>query len=225
LLPFAWLSPNVAMPSWFSGANSSAFDVTHQDMDLSIGTRARRVTLAAASTGLALGFMLVSIYVDAISGAEASNIGVASPDSIQLAQAFTAALNAHDEDGLVGLFTEDDAGPTITADRFAWQKFEIRLWAQQQIQANIRTEGFDYRVTERGAAWNADVYRDDWRAVGITAQRVTNSIWVHNGQLADFTSKLTEPGDHHQLGRLWQPGTAPERPTSIARPKWTSTSV
>jgi hypothetical protein len=28
---------------------------------------------------------------------------------------------------LVDLFTDGD-GPTVTADRFAWQKFEIRRW-------------------------------------------------------------------------------------------------
>jgi hypothetical protein len=81
----------------------------------------------------------------------------------QLAHAFTAALNAR----------------------------EIRLWAQQQVQAGIRTVAYDFRVTENGAAWTADVYREDWRAVGVTPLRVTNSIWVHNGQLANFTSKLT----------------------------------
>ena len=140
--------------------------------------------LAAASTGLAFGWMLVSVRLDTISGAEASNIGTEVPRSIQLAQAFTAALNAHDVDVLVELFTQYDAGPTVTADRFAWQKFEIRLWAQQQVQAGIRMEAYDYRVTEHGAAWTADAYREDWRAVGVTPLRVTNSIWVHNGQLA-----------------------------------------
>jgi hypothetical protein len=182
-----------ARPLWSSNAKLAGVGVAHQDMHFSIGTVAWRVrglatsaALAAASIGRAFGFMLVSIRLDAISGAEASDVGVAPPDSIQLAHAFTAALNAHDEDALVALFTEDDAGPTVTADRFAWQNFEIRLWAQQQIQANIRTEGFDYRVTERGAAWNADVYRDDWgggrhyRAAGdelhLGAQRPTGGF-------------------------------------------------
>jgi hypothetical protein len=116
------------------------------------------------------------------------------------------ALNAHDVDALVELFTEMDAGPTITADRFAWQKSEIRQWARLQVQADIQTEDHDYRVTEHGVAWDADMYRDDWRALGLTPLRVTNSIRVQNGQLADFTSKPSEPSELQRLGRLWQPG-------------------
>jgi hypothetical protein len=188
-------------------------------MHRSFPSIAASLALAAASIGLAFGFTLVSIRLDAISADAASDTGTELPDSIQLAQAFTAALNAHDVDALVELFTDEDAGPTVTADRFAWQKFEIRLWAQQQTDAGIRTEAFDYRVTEHGAAWSADVYRDDWRAVGVTPLRVSNSIWVHNGHLADFTSQLSEPSDLPRLGQLWQPGAVPERPTTTARPK------
>jgi hypothetical protein len=164
--------------------------------------------------GLAIGFTLGSVRLDVISAADASNVVTELPRSIQLAQAFTAALNGHDVDALVELFTEEDAGPTVTADRFAWQKFEIRLWAQQQVQAGIRSEAYDFRVTEHGAAWKADVYRDDWRALGAEFVPVTNTIWVHNGQLADFTSNLSDPRDMQRLGPLWQPGAVPDRPTT-----------
>jgi hypothetical protein len=136
-------------------------------------------------------------------------------ESIQLSLAFTATLNAYDVDALVDLFTEEDAGPTVTADRSAWQKFEIRLWALRQVEAGIRMEAHDYRVTQHGAACRADVYRDDWSALGLTSLAVTNSIWLHKGRLADFTSRLTKPGDLLRLGRLWQPGVVPERPTKI----------
>src|SRR5689334_12118762 len=47
------------------------------------------------------------------------------PESIALARDFTAALNAHDVEALLALFTEEDAGPSVMADRSAWQKFEI----------------------------------------------------------------------------------------------------
>ena len=40
---------------------------------------------------------------------------------------------------------------------------------------------------------------------------VSNSIWVHNGQLADFSSTLSEPRDAERLGDLWRPGAAPDR--------------
>lgn len=166
-----------------------------------------------ASIGLAFGLALVSARLDTMFFAgEASNVGTELPESIQLAQAFTAALNAYDVDALLDLFTEEDAGPTVTADRSAWQKFEIRRWAERQVEAGIRMEAYDYRVTEHGAAWRADVYRDDWSALGLTPLAVTNSIWLHKGHLADFTSRLTAPGDLLRLGRLWQPGVVPERP-------------
>jgi hypothetical protein len=183
-----------------------------------VGTAA----VMSASIGLAVGFTLAAVHLDAISGAEASSTGTELPSSIQLAQAFTAALNAHDVDAVVELFTEEDAGPTVTADRYAWEKFEIRLWAQQQAQGGFRADAYDYRVTDHGATWGADVYRDDWRALGVTAVRVLNTIWVHNGYVADFTSELGEPSDQLRLGRLWQPGTIPERPTVTWRPNATS---
>jgi hypothetical protein len=91
--------------------------------------------LMTISTGLAGGFTLVSLRLGASSRAEASNIRTELPASIQLAQAFTAALNAHDVDALVELFTEEHAGPTVTADRFAWQKFEIRCGLSSRSRA------------------------------------------------------------------------------------------
>jgi hypothetical protein len=136
------------------------------------------------------------------------------PDALALARAFTAALDGHDVEALVALFTEEDAGPTVTADRSAWQKFEIALWAEQQVRANIRVEAHDYRLTEHGVAWDAEVYRDDWAALGVAALPVTNSIWVHAGKLADFTSTPRDRRLAERLGDLWRPGAAPERPAS-----------
>jgi hypothetical protein len=139
-------------------------------------------------------------------GVEATNL--------ELAQAFTAAVNAQDVDSLVDLFTEEDAGPTVTADRFAWQKFEIRLWAQKAADMNIQVVAQQYRLTEQGAVWDADEYRDDWAAIGMRVLRVTNSICVHNGKIASFASTPSNPIDADQLGNLWQPGASPERTSS-----------
>jgi len=172
------------------------------------------MALMATSIGLAFGFTLLAASLGANPEAEASRVLPDAPDALQLAQAFTAALNAHDSDALIDLFTEEDAGPMVSADRFAWQKFEIRLWARQQIEAGIQTEAYAYRLSERGASWKADVYRADWNALGLPRLRVTNSIWVHHGRLAGFTSQPIEPGDVMMLGRLWQPGTTPEHPTT-----------
>jgi hypothetical protein len=130
------------------------------------------------------------------------------PPSVTLAKAFTAALNAHDTDTLVSLFTDEDAGPTVSADRSAWLKFEIRVWAEQQFRSGIRVEAHEYWLTEQGAAWNADVCRDDWHDLGVRRLPVTNSIWVHNGKVANFTSRPRQPIDVAQLGGLWQPGAS-----------------
>jgi hypothetical protein len=132
--------------------------------------------------------------------------------AIELAQAFTAATNAHDVDMLVALFTDEDAGPTITADRSAWLKFEIALWAQLQNRMNVHVEAYDYRITEHGVAWDADVYRDDWALLGVTALPVTNSIWVHRGKLANFTSTPHHPHATQLLGDAWLAGAVPDRP-------------
>ena len=126
--------------------------------------------------------------------------------SIALAQEFTDALNAHDVDTVVALFTEENSGPTVNADRYAWQKYEIRMWAQQQVDANIQVQAFDYRLTEHGAEWSANLYRDDFG----DAVPVTSSIWIDNGKIADFTSVLNDARDAERLGALWQPGSLVE---------------
>jgi hypothetical protein len=135
------------------------------------------------------------------------------PDPIELAQALTAALNDHDVEALLALFTDEDAGPTVNADRYAWLKSEIALWAEQQVARNIHVSASQYRLTEHGAAWEAEVYRDDWSASGVASLSITNAIWVHDGKLANFTAKLVDQRDAERLADRWQPGATPERPT------------
>jgi hypothetical protein len=169
------------------------------------------VSLAHHLRGLA-GFALVSLCLVTIPTVEAANHErTVTPSSIELAQAFTAALNAHDVDALVEMFTDEDSGPTVNADRYAWQRFEIRLWAQQQVAANIHVEAYDFQVTEHGAAWNADVFRNDWQEWGVSLLPVTNTIWVHEGKLADFTSQLRDGRDAERLSSLWEPGMSVRR--------------
>jgi len=168
--------------------------------------------LVLAVSGSAAGFAQVSARLVAPAASEVTMARRTDvPQSIELAQAFTAALNAHDVDAVVELFTDEDAGPTVNADRYAWGKFEIRLWGLRQVRAGYRITAYDYWETEHGAAWTADAYRHDWLALGLTALPVTNSIWVHRGRVADFTSRPREAGDVVSLGRTWRPGAAPER--------------
>ena len=166
----------------------------------------------AARVGALAGSVLFSICLITTASADAvHNDATSPPTSIELAQAFTTALNDHDVDAVVAMFTDEDSGPTVNADRRAWQKFEIRLWAEQQVAADISTEAYDYRTTEYGAAWSGNVHRADWAAKGVEVVAVSNSIWVHNGQLADFYSTLSELRDAERLGDLWRPGAAPDR--------------
>jgi hypothetical protein len=178
-----------------------------------------RVTsiLAIATIGLlsiSMGFVFSAALVreTALLEKELSSGPAAQPqDAVALAQALTVELNAHDVDGLVELFTDDDAGPSVSADRYAWLKFEIRLWAQKQADTNFRMQAYEFRVTEQGAAWDADLYRDDWAAIGVSPLQVTNSIWVQNGRIANFTEKPRNSNDTDKLANQWQPGRAPER--------------
>jgi hypothetical protein len=153
---------------------------------------------------------LVAHAGGAQSSYESSESAAECPAAIELARAFTAALNGNDVETLVDLFTDEDAGPTVTADRFAWQKFEIRRWAERQVEMHINAHTYDYRLTEHGAAWDADVYRDDWAALGVPALAVTNSVWVHHGKLANFTSVPRNPADTQPMGDRWRPATGPE---------------
>jgi hypothetical protein len=116
---------------------------------------------AIAATGTALTLFAVPA---AIGASVDEQIDVVA--SIELAQAFTSALNDHDVDRVVDMFTDEDSGPTVSADAYAWEKFEIRLWAQRQAVHKIHTTAYDFQVTEHGAEWNADVFCDDFQEWG-----------------------------------------------------------
>lgn len=163
--------------------------------------------ILAVSAVTAYGFASVVERVGAMSDAAPESVSEQS-DGVVLAQALTAAINRHDVEEFVGLFTEEDGGPTLVADRFAWQKFEIALWAQEQVRANVVIEAYNYQATENGATWDANVYRDDWVAIGISPLAVTNSVWVHHGKLANFTSVPRFATDAQQLGDRWRPAAS-----------------
>ena len=200
-------------------ASGSAQDVLSTKRFISLGGWShmlRRLAPAAvfaiALGGLAFGSAHVFDRLIPVSpAAVASSVTSSPPNNLALAHRFTAALNAHDVDALVELFTDDDDnnGASVHADRYAWNKFEIRVWAQWHVRANTYMDARDYRATKNGAAWNAEVSRDDWQQLGVHSVSVLNSIWVHDGKLVDFTSKPLEHRDVEQLGRLWQPSTSP----------------
>ena len=52
------------------------------------------------------------------------------------------------------------------------------------------------------------MYRDDWAALGIPTLHVTNSIWVHQGRIANFTSHADNSREAERLGDLWSPREA-----------------
>ena len=167
---------------------------------------------AAVLSGLAFGSGLVFDRLIPVSPAAVASSATSSPPkNLELAQRFTAALNAHDVDALVELFTDDDDdnGATVHADRYAWNKLEIRVWAQRQVRANTHMDARDYRATKNGAAWNAEVHREDWRQLGVDSLTMLNSIWVHDGKVVDFTSKPLSEHEAELLGRLWRPRASP----------------
>ena len=48
-------------------------------------------------------------------------------------------------------------------------------------------EAYGYRFADHGVAWDAEVTRADWTALGVKALPVTSTIWVYHGKLANFT--------------------------------------
>jgi hypothetical protein len=187
---------------------SSTPDPSRRAGARALGPRAARAA-AVAAAGLAFALLSAPIVMAAPVFA-ADDLGARRPCGLGLAHAFTAALNAHDVDALVDLFGDGGAGPTVQADRYAWHKAEIRLWARQQVRANIRVAPYDYRTTAHGATWKAAVHRDDWHAAGVETLAVTNTIWVEDGKLTGFTASLADPRDAERLGRLWRPGAGPD---------------
>ena len=152
-------------------------------------------------------FLSASLVLPAVAQDE-----VSVPNNVAIARALTAALNAHDVETLVGLFSEEGPGATVHAERHAWTTFEIRIWAQQQVRGNIRVDAENYDVTQHGAAWTATAYRDDFLALGVAGLPMLNTIFVEDGKIMDFTSRLANPPDAGLLQYLWRPGSAPDYP-------------
>jgi hypothetical protein len=187
-------------------------------------------TRAAIAIAAAFICALMLARADTSAPAAAStDFGAQPTSSVALAQALTAALNTHDVEALVQLFSEEGPGATVHADRYAWTKYEIRLWAQQQVRANIQIDAHDYWVTDHGAAWNATVYRQDWRELGVNALPVLNAISVADGKLMDFTARRrthsTPSGCSTCGGRGRYPITRPgelDSPALAAERRWTA---
>jgi hypothetical protein len=168
------------------------------------------ILVVAAFCACALDVLLLGMDSTPASDLSSDPLDV-EPDALRLAREFNSDLNAHDVDGLVDLFTDADSGPTVTADRFAWLKFEIRLWALQQVAMNISVDAYNYQISDVGVTWDADIYREDWAAVGVRTLAVSNSIWVRDRKVASYMSTPRSSVDAQRLGRLWRPGSAPER--------------
>jgi hypothetical protein len=142
-----------------------------------------------------------------------------NPDTssdLALASALVDALNRGDEGGIVALF---DPEATVTADRYAWTHFEIRLWARAQIAASIVIEPeAPYQAVPNRAMWTARVRRADWRERGVDWVRMSNRILTEDGRIMDFTSVPLDGASVLPLGNLWRPGSTPDRipPLSVA---------
>jgi NADPH:quinone reductase len=85
---------------------------------------ALRVALVLLVLGVASATVQNTSTVAAQAAPTATNADTCS--ELALAPALVDALNSGDEGGTVALF---DPEATLTADRYAWTHFEIRLWA------------------------------------------------------------------------------------------------
>src|SRR5437016_1317684 len=85
-----------------------------------------------SALGGAVALALLAVPVAAHPGLHDESTGV---PALTLASSFVDTLNAGDVEAVVALF--DDEG-TVFADRHAWLKYEVRLWAQTQTDNSIK---------------------------------------------------------------------------------------
>src|SRR5438477_10714513 len=72
--------------------------------------------VAITTLAVGLGFMSTRPFVRMLTVSPAPVVSAVStdlPGNVQLAQAFTSTLNAHDVDALMEMFTVEDAGATV----------------------------------------------------------------------------------------------------------------
>jgi PKD domain len=170
----------------------------------------RAIVLAvvvALATGVALtgGSTMAGGQVTTMSSVESNAVEDGLPVPIQLAQALTTALNDHDVDALVDLFTEEDSGPTVNADHHAWQKFEIRQWARQQVS------DFDGTSSSDPDAGDTLTYAWDFNADGATDSTSATASYTYAsaGSIAATLTVTDTRGVWNTASATITPGNTP----------------
>ena len=123
------------------------------------------------------------------------------------AASLVAAMNSGDVDGVVSLFADE---ATVYADRYAWLDYEIRIWAEINVDRGLIVEPRG-PIQDMGqhVVWQAALTRNDWRAVGVERLDVSEDALIEDGKITSLTVTPLDPNEVARLGDLWQPRAAP----------------
>lgn len=143
-------------------------------------------TLLAVITTMALGALLIApLYVSA-QGTD--------PESV--IRAIIDALNAKNIDAALALVADDAVitlipPPPGTTGVFTGKE-EIRGWWEQYVADNSVTELSDFQVDGDNATWSAEIWADEFRALGVAPLDYRGEGIVQGGLLKSYTWKMTD---------------------------------
>ena len=149
-----------------------------------------------------LASMLAAAGCLAVSGltplADASRIiAVQEDDPATIIEAYVAAVNAGDLEGILALHDDDAVHIALpTADGSAGicrGKGEFRMWYEQSVAANDRVEVIDDSLAVNGnqATFTARVASDPWRELGLETLEAKTDIVVIDGRIMTHLMTLT----------------------------------
>lgn len=165
------------------------------------GAVSRRAALrgmggAGLAAALAAGFA-GRVAADHMHPAAAARFVPAGDDPAALIEAYVAAVNAGDLEGILALHDDDAVHIALpTPDGSAGicrGKGEFRMWYEQSVAANDRVEVIDGSLAVNGnqATFTARVASDPWRELGLEALEAKTDIVVIDGRIMTHLMTLT----------------------------------
>jgi hypothetical protein len=172
----------------------------------------RYVIVAIISVGFI--FALLSTPVtSAVPGASHGFLSIGNPSHSHLQQgnstaasALEVALNRHDSDAALGLFSDSATvsdlsniaclpGPPPFCGGYNvfTARAQIRGWLEQLVRDNIAVRQIgDFNVTGNYVNWTLEVTVNEYRRLNIAPLTATAQALVHDGKIDSLTIKLTQ---------------------------------
>jgi hypothetical protein len=147
------------------------------------------MTIAVAALACALGLLFLE------TAGAADNVPASA---VQPVLSWQAALNAHDVERSVSVFTDDAVviQPRVGGlPQVFVGREEITWWLRNLVAQGVQVEVYHEPVVDRGrATWVGTLSVDAYRGLGVEAAETVSEAVLRGGQISSLTTVLTVEG-------------------------------